>query len=163
MNFRKLFAGAFLAFAACIAAAAMHGCAKPKAPNVLFICVDTLRPDHLGYEGYARETSPAIDALAAESVRFKTCYSVSGWTLPSMATIMTGAYPKDHLATDFHWSMSPELPTLAGVLRKAGYDTRAYVSHVFLKPIYGFGDGFASFDFSVLNVGHPHDVSSEGP
>jgi len=136
------------------------GCSREKQPNVLLICVDTLRPDHLGYAGYTRQTSPTIDAIAAEGVRFKTCYSVSGWTLPSMATIMTGAYPKDHGATDFHWSIAPQLPTLAGTLRKAGYDTRAYVSHVILKPIYGFGDGFGSFDFSVLNVGHPHDVST---
>ena len=158
MALKKILIGAVAAGLA--TAVFIQGCAKPKAPNVLFICVDTLRPDHLGYAGHARKTSPAMDALAAESARFKTCYSVSGWTLPSMATIMTGAYPKDHLATDFHWSMAPELPTLAGVLRKAGYDTRAYVSHVFLKPIYGFGDGFTSFDFSVLNVGHPHDVST---
>jgi arylsulfatase A-like enzyme len=77
-----------------------------------------------------------------------------------MATILTGAYPKDHLATDFHWAMDPEVPTLAGILRKNGYDTRAYVSHVFLKPIYGFGEGFRSFDYSVLNLGRTHDVST---
>jgi arylsulfatase A-like enzyme len=148
------------ALVAAAVSALVGGCARHTRPNVLFICVDTLRPDHLGYEGCSRPTSPAIDALAAEGVRFKTCYSASGWTLPSMATIMTGVYPKDHLATDFHWSIAPDLPTLAEVLRKAGYDTRAYVSHVVLKPAFGFGEGFASFDYSVLNVGHPHDVST---
>jgi len=107
------------------------------------------------------ENEPTIDAIAAEGVRFHTCYSVSGWTLPSMATIMTGTYPKDHGRPTFtgRW---PELPTLAGTLRRAGYDTRAYVSHVFLKPIYGFGDGFGSFDFSVLDVGHPTTSRRDG-
>jgi arylsulfatase A-like enzyme len=153
-----------IVIAACAVVAAVSllfsGCSREKRYNILFICVDTVRPDHLGYMGYKRNTSPTIDKLAAQGVRFETCYSVSGWTLPSMATIFTGAYPRDHLATDFHWAMDPSLPTLATILREQGYDTRAYVSHVFLKPIYGFGEGFTHFDFSVLNVGHPHDVST---
>ncbi|MEJ2723005.1 MAG: sulfatase, partial [bacterium] len=110
-----------------------------------------------------RDTSPTIDKLAAEGVVFDTCYSVSGWTLPSMATIFTGRYPRDHGATDFHWAVDPTLPTLAGILRGQGYDTRAYVSHVILKPEYGLADGFKSYDYSVLNVGHPHDVSTAEP
>jgi arylsulfatase A-like enzyme len=153
--------------AAVVTAAAVglffQGCAREAREqryNVLLLCVDTLRPDRLGYMGHARDTSPAIDQLAAEGVRFEKCYSVSGWTLPSMATILTGMYPRDHLATDFHWSMDPALPTMAGILRAQGYDTRAYVSHVLLKPSYGFGDGFAKFDYSVLDVGHPHRVST---
>lgn len=137
-----------------------EGCSRETRPNVLLICVDTLRPDRLGYMGNTRATSPAIDKLAAEGVRFDTCWSASGWTLPSMATIFTGMYPRDHLATDFHWSMDPALPTMAGILRGQGYDTRAYVSHVILKPTYGFGDGFKSFDYSVLDVGNPHKVST---
>lgn len=138
----------------------LGGCSREKRPNVLLLCVDTLRPDRLGYMGHTRETSPAIDRLASEGVRFETCYSVSGWTLPSMATILTGQYPRDHLATDFHWTINPGLPTMAGLLRQEGYDTRAFVSHVLLKPSYGFGDGFNVFDYSVLDVGHPHEVST---
>ncbi|UCG51113.1 MAG: sulfatase [Candidatus Latescibacterota bacterium] len=128
--------------------------------NVLLICVDTLRPDRLGYCGHRRNTSPTIDKLAGEGVVFEKCYSVAGWTLPAMATIFTGHYPRDHGATDFHWSIDPKLPTLTGVLRREGYDTRAYVSHVILKPEYGLADGFRSYDYSVLNVGHPHDVAT---
>ncbi len=143
-----------------VLAFALSGCSAEKRYSVILICVDTLRPDHLGYNGYTRNTSAALDALAREGVRFNTCYSVAGWTLPSMATILTGVYPRDHGATDFHWSMDPAVPTLASILRRQGYDTRAYVSHVFLKPIYGFGEGFRSFDYSVLNVGNPHEVST---
>ncbi len=134
-------------------------CAREqKAPNLVLITVDTLRPDHLGYNGYARATSPAIDKLASEGVVFTHATSVAGWTLPSMATIFTGRYPKDHGAVDFHWSLDASLPTLAGILRGHGYDTYGFVSHIMLTPTYGMGDGFAHFDFSVLNVGHPHEV-----
>ena len=134
-------------------------CAREKEPaNLVLITVDTLRPDRLGYNGASRPTSPTIDRLAREGVVFTHATSVSGWTLPSMATVFTGHYPKDHGAVDFHWSLDASLPTLAGVLRNHGYDTYGFVSHIMLTPTYGMGDGFAHFDFSVLNVGHPHEV-----
>lgn len=135
------------------------GCSREKKPpNLVLITVDTLRPDHLGYNGNVHPTSPALDKLAGEGVVFTNATSVSGWTLPSMATIFTGQYPKDHGAVDFHWSLDASLPTLAGILRTAGYDTYGFVSHIMLTPTYGMGAGFAHFDFSVLNVGHPHEV-----
>ena len=82
--------------------------------NVVLISVDTLRPDRLGCYGHLRPTSPAIDMLAGEGVRFENNYSQSGWTLPSVATILTGQYPRDHGATDFHWAVDDRLPTMAG-------------------------------------------------
>jgi arylsulfatase A-like enzyme len=134
-----------------------------KPYNLVFICIDTLRPDRLGYCGHTRNTSPNIDSIAAEGVVFERCYSQTGWTLPAMATIFTGEYPKDHGATDFHFRMDHRLPTLASILRELGYDTRGYVSHVVLTPRYGFAKGFRKFDYSVLNLGHPHDVATAEP
>ena len=131
---------------------------EKKPPNLVFISIDTLRPDHLGYAGHKRPTSPRLDKLASEGVVFSNAISVSGWTLPSMATIFTGQYPKDHGAVDFHWQLDASLPTLATILREQGYDTYGFVSHIMLTPTYGMGDGFSTFDFSVLNVGHPHEV-----
>lgn len=139
------------------------GCSRGGPPNLILISVDTLRPDHLGYNGYPRKTSPAIDRLASEGVVFTDATSVSGWTLPSMATILTGQYPKDHGATDFFWSLDPKITTLADVLRKHGYDTFGFVSHIMLTPTYGMGEGFDHYDFSVLNSGHPHNISTSEP
>ncbi len=139
---------------------------RPRADkpyNVLLVTVDTLRPDRLGYSGHRRPTSPAIDALAREGIAFTNCYSVAGWTLPSIATLFTGRYPGEHGATDFHWSMDVVLPTLAGILRRQGYDTRGFVSHVILKPSYGVAEGFSAYDYSVLGNGHPHDVATARP
>ncbi len=147
--------------AALVLLAPMVGCSGDDAPpNLVLITVDTLRPDRLGCYGHSRPTSPAIDALAAEGVVYSHAYSQSGWTLPSVATILTGQYPRDHGATDFHWSLDVSLRPLASILRRAGYDTQGYVSHVMLTPTYGIGDGFANFDYSVLNIGHPHDVAT---
>jgi len=149
--------------AALALAVAAGGCGHGKPPDLVLITVDTLRPDHLGYNGYARATSPRVDRLASEGVVFTNAISVSGWTLPSVATILTGHYPKDHGATDFRWSLDPTFPTLAGILRRNGYDTFGLVSHVMLTPQYGMGEGFAHFDFSVLNAGNPHELSTSDP
>ena len=55
--------------------------ARVGAPNVVLISIDTLRPDHLGSYGYRRDTSPALDALAAAGARFTTVVSPTSWTL----------------------------------------------------------------------------------
>jgi arylsulfatase A-like enzyme len=38
--------------------------------RILYIDIDSLRPDHLGCYGYYRQTSPTIDRIAARGVRF---------------------------------------------------------------------------------------------
>ena len=131
-----------------------------RPPNVVLVTVDTLRPDRLGFGGHDRRTSPVLDALAGESVVFPNTYSVSGWTLPSVATILTGHYPRDHGATDFHWALDAAVPTLASTLALNGYDTRAFVSHLLLTPNFGVAQGFETYDHTVLEIGHPHDVST---
>jgi arylsulfatase A-like enzyme len=146
-------------------AAVVAACAGPfghRRPNVLFVCVDTLRHDHLGYAGYDVPVSPNIDSLASRGLVFTNAYSQAGWTLPAMATLFTGLYPSATGATDFHRSLNWGLPTLAGTLLKDGYDTRGFVSHMLLTPRYGLNNGFRKFDFSALQAGHPHDTSTAG-
>ncbi len=128
--------------------------------NVLLICVDTMRHDRAGYAGYEQLTTPALDRLASQGIVFSNAYSQTGWTLPSMATILTGTYPKTHGATDFHLSMDPSVPTLAATLRDRGYDTRAFTSQLLLTHKYGFAAGFRKFDDSVLDMGPTHDTST---
>jgi arylsulfatase A-like enzyme len=142
------------------AVAAMSCSREKKPPNIVLITVDTLRPDRLHYGGNPRNTSPCLDRLSQEGVVFTRATSVAGWTLPSMATVLTGRYPSEHGATDFHWSLEASMPTLASILRDHGYDTYGFVSHVMLTPTYGMGEGFSHFDFSVLNVGDPHEVTT---
>ena len=59
----------------------------PDGPSIVLISADTLRPDRLTTYGYSRETSPAIDALAAEGLLFEHAYAHASWTLPSTMSL----------------------------------------------------------------------------
>lgn len=58
--------------------------------RILHIDVDSLRPDHLGCYGYARQTSPRIDAVAQEAVIFENCYVSDAPCLPSRTALWSG-------------------------------------------------------------------------
>jgi arylsulfatase A-like enzyme len=60
--------------------------------RLLYLDIDTLRPDHLGCHGYARRTSPNIDALAARGIRFANVYASDVPCLPSRTALLTGRF-----------------------------------------------------------------------
>jgi len=60
--------------------------------NILYIDIDSLRPDHLGCYGYHRNTSPNIDAVASEGIRFRNCYTSDAPCLPSRSAMTTGRF-----------------------------------------------------------------------
>ncbi|HXH28370.1 MAG TPA: sulfatase, partial [Candidatus Polarisedimenticolia bacterium] len=121
-------------------------CARAPRPSVVLITIDTLRADHLGCYGYARQTTPRIDALAAQGALFTRAYTSLPRTTQSIASILTGKFPRDHGARGLFSTLSPVNVTLAEVLRDQGYDTAAIVSNMFLRPGRGFEQGFALYD-----------------
>lgn len=64
--------------------------------NIVLIALDTQRADHLGCYGYHRDTSPNIDAVAAESVLFESCYAPNIPTHPSFTTMFSGKEAISH-------------------------------------------------------------------
>jgi len=60
--------------------------------RILLIDIDTLRADHLGCYGYGRDTSPAIDRISGEGMRFDRYYCPNAPCLPSRASLITGLY-----------------------------------------------------------------------
>ncbi|MBD3167879.1 MAG: sulfatase-like hydrolase/transferase [candidate division Zixibacteria bacterium] len=126
-------------------------------PNVVLITVDTLRDDHLGYNGYLRNTSPNIDMLAREGIVFKNSYSQAGWTLPSFATIFTSLYPKDHLITDWEIKLDDKLVTLPEVLADNGYHTYGYPCLFAFDSSSGFEQGFEYYRLDVVHTGEFHE------
>ena len=65
-------------------------------PSILLLTVDALRSDHLSFYGYHKETAPFLASLAAESTVFRRAYSTSSWTVPALASMLTGVYPPVH-------------------------------------------------------------------
>jgi arylsulfatase A-like enzyme len=130
----------------------------PPPRNAVLIVVDTLRADHLGCYGYQRPASPNIDKLAASGTRFVNGISSTPWTLPSMATIMTGLYPSVHgvvRASNVRGCraspancqpvnvLDPSRTTLAEVLQRHGFQTAAFVpGNGYTNPLFGLGQGF---------------------
>ena len=88
--------------------------------RVLFIDIDTLRPDHLGCYGDHRNTSPHIDRIAAEGVRFDQYFCSDAPCLPSRAGLMTGQFGI-HNGVVGHGGTTADMRPVgaAGVLRPA--------------------------------------------
>src|SRR4030042_6139427 len=82
----------FISFPACRRGRAD---AVPKVPIIL-LSIDTLRADHLSCYGYGRETSPAIDKFAGESVLFENAISPSPVTTPAHVSLFTASTPAVH-------------------------------------------------------------------
>ncbi len=106
--------------------------AYPRA-NIVVISIDTLRADHLGSYGYPRATSPNIDRLAGESVRFERAFAPRGHTWPSLTSLLTGLRPRTSNVRAPGELLAKNVPTLASVLRDAGYATGAFLAN-FCNP-----------------------------
>ena len=118
-----------------------------RRPNVLLITVDTLRADHLGSYGYVRAKTPVLDALARRGVRFENAVAAIPLTGPSHSTILTGLYPPAHGVRDnVIFSLSPDHPTIATLLKRQGYRTGGFVSAYPVAGGFGFKAGFDTFD-----------------
>ena len=110
--------------------------------NLLFVVIDTLRADRLSAYGYDRETSPNIDALAATGVRFAENLSQSSWTKCSMASLWTGSYPARTGVTRAPQAVPDGARMPAEILRDAGFRTFAIWRNGWLRPAFGFSQGF---------------------
>ncbi len=122
-------------------------------PNLILVLVDTLRADHVGYHGYARQTSPNLDALAQRSVRFMNHYAHSSRTSTSVASLWTGLHPPSHGVLNpldrFNaiGKLAQDQTTLAEILSRQGYSCLAIVTNPNLNPRFGYAQGFSTYEF----------------
>ena len=115
--------------------------------GVIFISLDTLRRDHVGAYGYAKPTTPNLDALARRGVLAADAVSVSSWTLPSHLSMLTSTLPGTHGGTDMKQGFNRSVPSVAEILRSAGVATHAVTSHLYVSKTYGLEAGFDSMNF----------------
>jgi len=121
-----------------------------KYPDIVLILIDSIRPDHMSLYGYHRETTPVLDSLAYIGTTWSRVQGQSSWTLPAMASIMTGLSPRGHSAgyeNGNFYGIDPALPTIPLLIaRGAGYQSTAFFNVVFLNETFGFHHGFDHFD-----------------
>jgi arylsulfatase A-like enzyme/Flp pilus assembly protein TadD len=149
---------------------AVHAAAQtPAKPalNVVLITIDTLRADHVGCYGYKQIKTPNIDGLAKDGARFERAFAVVPVTLPSHTSMLTGTYPMLSGMHDFSGNkLSPLQPTLASVLKQAGYQTGAVIGAAVLDSRFGLNQGFDfyydHFDFSRLDEANLDEMERPG-
>jgi N-acetylglucosamine-6-sulfatase len=115
-----------------LAAAALAACRNEPSPqpaprpNILFILLDDLRWDALGYAGHPHVKTPAIDRIANEGVRFRNAFCTTSLCSPSRASILTGLYAHAHGVTNNFTEYPATIRSFPQVLQEAGYAT-AYI------------------------------------
>jgi len=126
----------------------LGGCSTqlPRRDNVILITIDTLRADHLGYNGYERTQTTHLDALAEESFRFSHAFSTINTTLASHAAMLTGQFPQAIGVPRNSFPLPNDVPLLQEMLKEEGYTTAAFVSAVALCSRVGLQRGFDHFD-----------------
>jgi arylsulfatase A-like enzyme len=138
----------------------LAACGRSPRPDVVVISIDSLRPDHLSCYGYAFPTSPTIDALAREGVRFENALSTSSWTLPAHAALFTGLYDSGHGLVDNGLTLSPAQVTAAEVFARHGWRTGGFFGGPYLHPVFGLGQGFETYQSCMTTV--PDDLAPDG-
>jgi arylsulfatase A-like enzyme len=133
-------------------AAAPASPAATSRPNVVIVLMDALRADALGVYGNARKPSPNIDAWAAGASRWQTTVSQNAWTVPCVASLMTGLDPQAHRVLRYQGTQRVEMDTLslshdtlAEQFKAAGYTTGALLKSVVIDSSRGFSQGFDTY------------------
>ena len=122
--------------------------------GVLVIAIDSLRVDHVSSYGYDRDTTPEIDALAREGVRFESAWSTAPGILESNVALLCGTDPRIARrllppdvegSTLAYWHVPEAVPHVAQEFLRGGFATAAFVDHPQLGPGLGLARGFQEF------------------
>jgi tetratricopeptide (TPR) repeat protein len=131
-------------------AAAFFASCRNKGPerfNLLLITMDTTRADSIGAYGNREASTPNIDRLAQNGIRFRNCYAQVPLTLPSHCTLFTGRYPLAHgVRNNGTYFLAPAETTLAEILKAGGFRTFACIASFTLLSKFGLAQGFEAYD-----------------
>lgn len=140
--------------------------------RILYLDLDSLRPDHLGCYGYHRNTSPHIDRIAEKSVRFTNYYCSDAPCMPSRTALMSGKFGI-HNGVVGHGGTAADMrregasrsfgdrlrsESLPGMFRKKGYKTASISTFAERHSVWTFNAGFNEI---FNNGGQGHETAEQ--
>jgi len=162
--------------------ASIHGLETSKHPNIIFVLIDDMGWGDLSCFGNTDASTPNIDELAAEGVRFESFYVNSPICSPSRTAFLTGQYPQrwnihsylnnreDNERRGMASWLDVKAPSVARVLKSAGYATGHFgkwhmggqrdVGEAPLISEYGFDESLTNFEGlgpRLLGLGDAYD------
>ncbi len=138
----------------------LAACAAPEPPpprHLVLVVFDTLRADRMSIYGHEAPTTPFLESLAPELVRYVGVKAPAPWTLPSHASLFTGLSPIAHGVHWAHKRLDPPFTTLAETLRESGFCTRGLSANPIVSELTGLDQGFEKFQ----RVGQPRATQSQ--
>jgi arylsulfatase A-like enzyme/Flp pilus assembly protein TadD len=121
--------------------------------QIILVSIDTCRADYLSCYGYPRRTTPNIDAIARQSVRFEQAISPVPLTLPAHSSMLTGTIPPYHGVRDnLTYKFRDRNTTIAEILQENGYRTGAIISAFVLDARFGLNQGFETYNDDFIEA-----------
>ncbi len=128
-------------------------------PNVVLVCIDTVRADHTSAYGYGKPTTPELERIAAEGLLLRHHFANASWTKPSVASILSGLHPSAHGSREGQFSgrnksepasvdvLAEGLVLLPEAFAEAGYRTVAHVTNYNMLERFGYAQGYDDYRF----------------
>ena len=126
--------------------------ARRDAPNILLLVLDTVRAMNLSAYGYARRTTPSLEALASRGTLFERVISAAPWTRPAHASLFTGQWEHDHTA-GHTTPLDGRHLTLAEEFNRLGYRTGGFTANLtHTARATGIPRGFAHYEDHLISI-----------
>ena len=119
----------------------------PARYNVVLVVMDAARADHFGSYGYARNTTPHADTLAARASRYETVISEAPFTFLATSSLFTASSPAVTGLVGHAGGIVPDnLELISETARDKGFATLAYSENPYVTHDFGLAQGFEVFE-----------------
>jgi arylsulfatase A-like enzyme len=115
---------------------------SPEHPHVLWIVLDTVRPDRMSGYGHSRQTTPFLEQWERHAVTFDHAVANGMWTVPSHASMFTGLSVREHGVDHANLRLADDVATVADVLAANGYATASFSNNPWISRETNLAKGF---------------------